>query len=199
MNSKRTHTPPYVKWLANELAALSGEIERIDEEMARLAERRAAAAATLQALSQAAAISGFSRLGMFVPPVRAHGKYGVRGSFRNLLVTALKNAAPKGVDTLSLVELAVQTFGLVLATNKERQRFRDHSLAPVLRHLVRDGLVERLHDPAARNTRVGVWRWKAELPTLEALAIAQRSGAMGMPEGEPKPHEIGVQVWEADR
>ncbi|MGH6639165.1 MAG: hypothetical protein ACREBY_11275 [Polaromonas sp.] len=36
----RIQTPPDIKWLANELAATAGEMERIDEEMARLKKRQ---------------------------------------------------------------------------------------------------------------------------------------------------------------
>jgi len=36
MSVPRTRPPSDIKWLANELAATKGELERIDEELARL-------------------------------------------------------------------------------------------------------------------------------------------------------------------
>lgn len=40
MTTTRTRTPSEIKWLANELAATKGELERIDDELARLRARR---------------------------------------------------------------------------------------------------------------------------------------------------------------
>ena len=39
MTEQRTRTPPDIKWLANELAAVAGELETIEAEMTRLSVR----------------------------------------------------------------------------------------------------------------------------------------------------------------
>lgn len=51
----RTNTPPAIKWLANEIAVMKGELDRIDAEVAHLAGRRAQVQAVLNALENVSA------------------------------------------------------------------------------------------------------------------------------------------------
>lgn len=169
MTQPRTCTPPDVKWLVNELAATAGEMASIDEEMARLTVRRTRAAATHQALSQVVEMVGASALAGSVQPVRAHGKYGGRGRFRGWLKQVLQNAAPGAVTTTAMVGLAQEAFGLAFTSAEEQDRFRRDSLTRQLRWFLKQGLVERVHDVAGGVGRVGVWRWKKVVPSLEEL------------------------------
>lgn len=170
MNHPRTRTPPDVKWLANELAAVAGELETIEAEMTRLAARRAQLQAVQGALTQVAGLVGAPDLGQLVPSVNVHGKYGDRGRLREWLKLLLQEAAPGAVDTPTMVRLAQETFGLSLASSWERDRFRNNSLARQLRWFLEQGLVERVHDVRAAGGTVGVWRWKTGVPTVDALA-----------------------------
>jgi hypothetical protein len=75
----RQRTPSGVKWVANELAAIVGELERIDEELARLTVRRAVLSEHRTSLNQVGAIMGVMELQALVPVVRVHKAYGGRG------------------------------------------------------------------------------------------------------------------------
>ena len=169
MTHSRTCTLPADKWLVNELAATAGEMVSIDEEVARLTARRARLAATHQALFQVVEIVGASALAGWAQPVRAHGRYGGRGRLRGWLKQVLQNAAPGAVTTTALVVLAQESFGLAFSSAEEQDRFRRDSLTRQLRGFLQQGLVERVHDVAGGVGRVGVWRWKEVVPSLEEL------------------------------
>lgn len=76
----RTRTKPEVKWLANELAAVKGELERIDEALSRLHARKSKLLAVQVALSDVAGQLTIPELPAVVPAVRAHERYGARGN-----------------------------------------------------------------------------------------------------------------------
>ena len=176
MTEIRTRTRPDLKWLANELAATSGELERIDGELARLALRRAHLEQVHRALSQVSGLVGAPMLGSSVPAVRAHGKYGGRGQLRSWLKRLLQEAAPAAVDTPTMVRLAEDAFDLKLASNEERDRYRKNSLTRQLRWFLARGLVERVHNVRAAAGSVGVWRWKSGVPTIGELAAQADRG-----------------------
>lgn len=176
MTEPRTVTRPDIKWLANELAATAGELERIDEELARLTARRRRLEAVHLALSQVGGMVGTPDLARLVPSVRVHGRYGGRGRLRDWLKQLLQDAAPGAVDTTTMVLLAEDAFGLAFASAEERDRFRRDSLTRQLRWFLAQGLVERVHDLQAAACTVGVWRWKTALPTIGELAVRAGGG-----------------------
>ena len=116
----RQRTPSGVKWVANELAAIVGELERIDEELARLTVRRAVLSEHRTSLNQMGAIMG---------------------------VSELQAAAPHAVDMRTLVVLAQDQFKLDLVNSEARDQFRKNTLGRAVRKLYALGLVERLHQP----------------------------------------------------
>lgn len=162
-----------MKWLVNELAATVGELERIDEELARLSVRRTHLEKVRTALVEVGAISHAPGLEGLVSPVRAQERYGGRGVLRNWLRRLLKEAAPAAIDTPTMVRLAEETFDLHFASGRERDRFRKNALTRALRAMMDFGEVERVHDAKAAAGSVGVWRWKAA-PSLDALRRAAR-------------------------
>lgn len=170
MTEIRTRTRADIKWLANELAVASGELERIDGELGRLTALRRRMVATHQALSQVASLVGTPDLGRLVPVVRAHGKYGGRGRLRDWLKQVLQDAAPGAVDTITMTQLAEDAFGLAFSSADERDRFRRDSLTRQLRWFLAQGMVERVHDFKTAVNCVGVWRWKTGVPTISELA-----------------------------
>lgn len=76
----RTTTPPPIKWLANEMAAIKGDLARIDEEIAALLARRQRQEVVLSALENVSRQMSAPGLVDLVPVVKAHeARYGGRG------------------------------------------------------------------------------------------------------------------------
>lgn len=159
--------------MANELASVMGELERIDEELARLSARRTHLEKVRGALIEVGTMGLAPGLEGLVSPVRAQERYGGRGVLRNWLPRLLKDAAPAAVDTPTMVRLAEETFDLYFPSSRERDRFRKNALTRALRAMLDFGEVERVHDTKAATGSVGVWRWKAD-PSLHALLLAAR-------------------------
>ena len=166
---RRTRTPSDLKWTVNELAAVKGEIEHIDREMARLKQRRARLMRMAKALSTVTQVIAAEVHPAAVEPVHAHTRYGGRGNLRKYLRETLKAAHPGAVPTNVLADGAVQVFGLRFSSCQERARFADNNLGNALRRMCARGEVERLHDYAGLPTMSGVWRWKAPTPSLDEL------------------------------
>src|SRR5690606_20479626 len=109
-------TPPEVKWTANELAALKGELQRLDQQLERVLARRAGVQARVDALSLV-----FGRVAphiplVQVPVVNVHANYGGRGNLRAWLLQTLRATYPDAVDTAALVQGAIHAFQLTLAS-----------------------------------------------------------------------------------
>jgi hypothetical protein len=171
--SARTRTRSEVKWLANELAAVTGELERIEVELARLQARKEHLLGVRAALSAVAGLLTVPELPSVVPAVKTHRDLGGRGSLRNCIREALKAAHPQALDTLALTEVVVARFGLTFPNAKARQRFRKYSVNHTLQKLQARGEVERLHDFRVTPNSVGAWRWRVQVLTLDELRSAQ--------------------------
>lgn len=172
----RTRTPSQVKWVVNEIAAVRGEIERIDVSLAYLSRRKAELQSICASLKQVAWAIVPTPLVQAPTVVHARGRYGRRGALRDWLRETLRQAYPGALDTLSLTERAIEVFDLKFVSAHARSRFQTDNLGSALRRLVEAGEIERLHDGSRRDTRTGVWRWKTENTSLEALrAKASRS------------------------
>lgn len=170
----RTRTPSEVKWVANELAALAGELQHLDEQLAVLAAKRQELLEVRASLETVGAVLGAPALREAVGTVRAHRAYGGRGFLVDWLKHALQAAGAGGMDTVSLSRHAEEQLGLSLPTEKDRQQFRDSSLARALRKLAKQGLAERLHGRHTGPGRGGTWRWKPAPGGAELLASRQR-------------------------
>jgi hypothetical protein len=164
----RQRTPSGLKWVANELAAIAGELERIDEQMTGLAARRARLEDQRASLNQVSALMGAPELQAIMPAVRVHTAYGGRGFLVDWVRGVLQAMAPRPLDTRALVLLAEEQFGLELPTQEARDQYRKNSLGRALRKLRAEDLVERLHDSES-TSGPGLWRWKTQLPELRAL------------------------------
>lgn len=162
----RPWTPPAVKWTANELAALKGELQVIDREMAALRRRRAAVCTRVDALAQVLGMVAPELPLVHVPVVNAQLRFGGYGNLRGWLLSTLEAAYPQALDTGTLLEGAEKTFGLTFESKGARARFRDNSLAKALRVAAAAGEVERM-ETAALFGASGVWRWR---PPQSALA-----------------------------
>lgn len=114
---------------------------------------------------------GLPRLWELMPAVRVHRAYGGRGCLIEWLQEVLKAAAPNALDMPTLAALAAEHFGVELATPAARDAYRKNTVGRAVRKLLVRGVVERLHDPDSPSGP-GLWRWKAEFPTLDAVAQA---------------------------
>ena len=171
MSAPRTRTPPDIKWLANELAATAGELERLDVELVRIQTRQKHLQKTYLAMSQVAVQLQVPQLPYVMPKVKPHYGYGKRGNLRNWLENLLRSAAPRGVATATALDMAQQAFGLEFSTPLARTKFLRNSLTRQLRVFVAEGLVERLHDPLGPCVLQGIWRWRSEIPSVQELAV----------------------------
>lgn len=165
----RTRTRPDVKWLINEVAMLAGELQRVDKEVARLAEHRLKVEQAHRACLQTLAVVT-EALPLRLPKVQQHRPYGGRGALRRLLLDALREVEPKALDTNQLTQLAVDGLGLVFPSPEALTLFKKGTVGRTLRFFSQQGIIERIDIPAPGPPNVGYWRWKAELPTIDALA-----------------------------
>ena len=181
LNIQRTRTAPEIKWLANELAATRGALQKLDATVMHLIEKRRQLQAQFDAMSNVAEQMAHPQLAAIVPAVKVHREYGKRGVLRGWLKELLRNAYPQPVDTTTLMANAEKAFGLQFASRQERDAYRKNTLTRQLRALMEQGWVERLHllpssnasgTPGGDAVQIGnrgVWRWKQELPSLTEL------------------------------
>jgi hypothetical protein len=197
-----TRTPPDIKWLLNERAALAGEIEKARLKQATLAHKRERLEKQLaglvktversrvdQARSQASLDALDATMGIVneqVDPCAGGaiwawaGKYGVRGGLRDFVARVLEGAAPEPVTTTVLMNLAARQFGLVLTTHIERRNF-NKSVSGALSSLVKRRLVEPLH--SREQGSHGLWRWGVTL--VEGLSAQHFLDELGTFRGVP--------------
>lgn len=175
MSLTRTRTNSEVKWLANELAAATGELQRVEAEMARLSLRRDHLLEVIGSLTRVVDHVVSPGFVASIPVVQPYNRYGKRGVFRNWIRSTLREAYPQAFDTNTLTTLAATTFGVTLTCAKERRRFQDNIVRRALRHLQHAGDLECLHDALLARTTVGIWRWKANSSSFEVLRRASTS------------------------
>jgi hypothetical protein len=210
----REQTPPLLKWLLVERATLAGDIERSKEreaslrrELERAQELQAHFAQQVELLQSRTALLPLvladrkKRLAALdssiatayqnrVAPdaagtVRAFAvEYRTRGSLKALLLKMLQDAAPGSLDTLTIVQRAIDHFGLSFATKAERNAFRGNTVRCQLLKFKEEGLVDALH--SGKSGQVGVWRWKDSTPTLADL-MAQMAARQGTFDALPHP------------
>lgn len=169
MSGYRTKTLPEVKWLANELAATAGALQRLDEHIERLQTERARLLSLHSSLSTTACIMTVAELPDVVLPVHGHHQFGARGRLRDWIRLSLQAVYPAGIDTLRLADAAQDAFGLVFASPKERKRFIDNSLRNALKRMRTRGEVEPLHALESPTPLPGVWRWRMNEPSMAEL------------------------------
>lgn len=168
-----------MKWLANELSVLAGEMEKIDDQVALLRERRAKLQASREALGRVARLMEMPALPDLVPPVRPFFPLGKRGSMRNFLRNELLDAYPGSLDTRALASKAAARFDLRFATLVEFQRFRNRQVLKTLQKLADLGEVEGLHERRPGVNIVGVWRLKVDRPTAAELRAMSPTAEAG--------------------
>jgi hypothetical protein len=207
-----------VKWLLNERAALAGEVskaqatqagllakqERLQKQLAgiqallaRSLVAHGRAQASIDALDATLALA-HSR----VEPTAGGvvdawaGKYGKRGGLGEFIAQALRDVAPAPLTTTVLMELAAQHFGITFPLAKDRRSF-NKSVNSSLYWLRKRGQAEPLHSRKLGSH--GVWRWKAQTPTLEALQARAAAAAAQDRSGEVAGELTGEGAAEVTR
>ncbi len=170
----RNRTPSEAKWVLNELAAVSGEMTRIEQALERLEARRTKLARTQAALQRVAALvdpAATHPSGRHTQQlsVNTHERWKGRGNLRNCIRQALTEAFPSGVSTSALTDHVAQFFGIELPTAAERKRFMDNSVRSALTKMRRAGEVEPLHDFRGMPSYSGIWRLRQAETSLESL------------------------------
>jgi lipopolysaccharide biosynthesis regulator YciM len=166
-----TRTPPDEKWVLNERAAVAGELQALEAELVRLAERKGHLVKLLTSLDEV-----YSQLApvlpvVTMPVVKAHVRYGGRGNCYNWVREMLQAAYPKAVDTASLTTAAAEAFGLDLANANQRNKLRRNGIVPALHMLRSRGEAERLHDIRRARHLAGVWRWSPPGDSFAEVAV----------------------------
>jgi hypothetical protein len=144
-------------------------MERIDAQVGLLQVRRRQVEASHAALARVARLMAMPAEPGAIPPVRAHPERGGRGAFRNFLREALRSAYPAARDTVTLSAAAMEQFGLRFASAVEFQQFRRNQVLRTLAKLVDRGEIVRLHERRTGINSIGIWRWKADEPSLVDL------------------------------
>lgn len=187
----RTKTPPALKWLLNERAALEGALLQAQKTVGLLQKRSQALQSTLgrheesvwaceariAALDVSIGLLHPEIGGARPPPVSAwQGRYGARGTLRAFVLEKVREVAPAAVVTLDLAAQVAAQFGLVLCA-PDRHRRLLNSVRDALRQLAKQGLLERAATQR-HSTGPGLWRLRQDAPLdqLRALANAQESG-----------------------
>lgn len=185
----RTRTPPDLKWLLNERAALAGEVDKAAVRLAGVNEK------TLQAEQRQTHLQGLSfevhryltdKMASLaaldatiqiayseVNPSAAGvvhawaGRYGRRGALKAFVIQSLEQVAPAPLTTTLLLCQVIRNFGLITEAGNERRRLRT-TVTHYLRGLVRQGQVEAIHNGTQSGT--GAWRLVG-LPGIAALGL----------------------------
>jgi hypothetical protein len=133
-----------IERLINKTAMLQGELERIDQEIVRLAEHRADVEKSRVAYERTLAYVVQQEVGG-LPTVYAHRSYGKRGDLQRFLAATLNAAAPAQFMTIEPVERALANFELRASSPAELYYFHNNNtVGRALRRLQALGLVDRL-------------------------------------------------------
>lgn len=163
-------TPPALKWLLTERAALEGSLIRNQKSVAILRERIAAIDVTIGLLHPEVGSARPAPVGAW------QRRYGTRGEFTAVVLEKLREASPSAIVTNELCLQLAQRFELDTSTAAFRKRVRK-AVGLALSRLGKQGLAERLpcNHP---QSGAGLWRLRQASPLdqLRALAGTQASG-----------------------
>ena len=171
-------TPSYLKGLAETRARAAGEVarfEKIASDVSQLLQkaRDALAACDLLIVRFDARLTPED-----IQPIRPPKFYGgKRGQLRNTVTEILQREAPGTVTTSQIgVEIQIR-FLLTFDTPAARTTWQCNSIGRLMRKMFNQGLVDRLHDPAALTEDGARWRWRSGAASspehLGHLVVAQ--------------------------
>lgn len=184
--SAQTRTPPDLKWLLNERAAINGVADVLRKDVNTLRRLMGPAEAYLERLrvrlskcelqlqAKQRELDAFDEvIALAYPTVRSNaggsvrawaGSYGKRGSLKACVLAHVRAAAPNPVSIREVFTVVVAEFNLTLPTRTDERCVRRN-----LRKLLADAadVIERL--PKSDRWETGLYRWRAAC-TLSELA-----------------------------
>lgn len=191
----RTRTPPDLKWLLNERAAIAGrvqkteliqralearlhryqlQLEKVLRDLPSVKKNVSAYQTTLQALDTAIGLAYQNVRPDAAGQVNAWaGKYGRRGALIEFVVSLLQEAAPGPVNVSKVTDQVAEHFAIPILCPADRVDLRK-SIQSTFKQLRLNGKIDFLHNPLS-TAGPGIWRWKQPIPSLSDLAAkAQR-------------------------
>lgn len=177
--SGRTRTPPDLKWLLNERAAIAGRIQKLEKVLHglhKMEQSLSECRGTLDALDTAIGLAYQGVRPDAAGTVNAWaGKYGQLGALTEFVVQLLREAAPAPVNARDVAFKVAEHFEIQLLCSADQLALRV-SVKNTFKRLYQSGKVVPLHSRARLGgNQPGIWRWKQPIPTLSDLAAkAQR-------------------------
>ena len=165
-------TPPALKWMAEKRARTAHDLLVTTQLLEELTGRSKSLQEDLSALDKVIQMYDPNVTPSDIAPINGwQGSYGKRGALRVYILDVIKNAAPNWIATDHIRLLVQGHFGIAFATPDQYARWRRGSFRGTVKKLCSDGLIEREHDPDARDGLAGRWRWSgaAESPKLSSL------------------------------
>lgn len=183
--SAARYTPPVVKWLLNERAALAGEAERLQDECAKLTAALAQLQAKLPEVQRqlSALDATLAAIDKCIAPdaggvVKAQGRHGKRGSLKAFIHEQLQAAGAVGIDTKELTLRTAAAFRVALLTSEHYSHYRRAIVFPVLRRGREAGILEEL--VARRGGRTpSVWRWRGHNAAPRLAELRELASKVG--------------------
>lgn len=169
---RRTRTPPALKWLLNERAALAGKAQTLQAELANLQQHLALTLSRLDALDASISMMEPLVVSDAAGVVKARERHKKRGSLKAFVYKTLQQAGSAGLDTVSIALAAAAEFGISFPTKQHQTYYRRHIILPLLGRGRKDGVLESLG--TARGGRIPqVWRWLGEKPTPSLASVQE--------------------------
>ena len=169
--------PSYLKGLAETRARAAGELERLQSIASDVAARLAEAQANFASCDRLIRLFDERLDPAKIPSI--HGQRRVPGGkLKGVIVEILTGRAPHEMTTNEICWELQLRYSLDFVTPKERADWKHGSIGRALKHLIKDGLVERLHDPMAPIAEDGRWRLKSDngLSSDHSIALAAATG-----------------------
>ena len=169
MNSDIRKTPSYLRGLAESRARISADVLRLERLQADITEQLEKAKNELEACDTLIREFDSRLTPSRIEPIQAwKGRYGARGTLKAAVADYVKRAAPNEASTAEVACFIEDTFSIEFPTKDERERWRSNSIKSCLKQLMRENVIERLHE-ASIAANMGWWRWVSAPSTIEGV------------------------------
>ena len=189
----RTH--PYIRGLAETRARTDSQCATLETQIATLSRRLEKARAERDACDNLIRKFDARLLPEAIQPITEgqRTQYGQRGALTKAILAALQQAYPDDISTSAIAFHVEAAFNLTFSTRTERRHWVCKSLSNRLNGFARDNIIERLHNPDAKDGKVGRWRWIPEgMPSADLQSLARAAGVSVIPACSPAPLEFAT-------
>lgn len=173
----RTH--PYLRGLAETRARADSQCSTLANQLATLSSRLEIARIERDACDSLIRKFNPTLLPEAIQPITEgqRTQYGQRGALTKAILAALQQAYPESISTSAIALHVEAAFRLTFSTRTERRNWVCKSLSNRLSSFARDSIIERLHDPDAKDGKVGHWRWIPKgMPSADLRTLANDAG-----------------------